>query len=406
MVCHMSDECDEYFERLSLDDLTQELRRLKNSSHQVISKKELKQQIVAARRILLRRSEELLRQMQGEALQYSEKSPNRQKLISVMFKIIESSGEFPSLGSVDQDYENSRRETQLWFPKHLAHAPQDNTIIDWYRKDLLTRLLCRIENSGRIKPLEQQDKIYQEALQETRIWFFKNFHKFGESDNIQNRGTMTLAGWFAHTLYTWKLPARRRKVNQQQQKLLKILIVLVLKLLIWQMFSQYHICSTASRFWLTLQAKFQLPRKLPEIPPIVVSIDGWINSDGDEFNPLDTGATDASSDASPWKPDDPLEHAERLERIEAIRDCVQKCNALSTMHVPGRPDVTCQTLMLLRLPDPNDSPPRWEECSWPELERKFNISQRQLRNCFNRHLTNTKHKHWLEQCFREKKLKE
>ncbi len=295
-----------------------------------------------------------LRQMVEEALRHPLASPERRKIVSRIHLAIQTSSAFPEHAGADKDYQEALKRTQQWFPKNLEQFRQqaalnpDLTVIQWYKNYLIDRLLLQFSRSGKLYRRNaltmEGTEIYPQALLETQKWFARHLHEYNPARSA-DPSQSTLLGWFNQTL--------KFKLNHPN-----------------------------------------LP--IPPIPPL---------PNTKRIRPevgQDDGNLESAWDVIGESEDYSYEDLHRRERIAAIRACVQHCDGLRRKHVPQRPDVTCQTLLLLRLPDPDEHPPRWVEYSWPELEQKFDIPRSKLINCFNRYRTDTKCQQCLERCLHQK----
>ncbi|MBW4464223.1 MAG: hypothetical protein KME07_02130 [Pegethrix bostrychoides GSE-TBD4-15B] len=193
------------------------------------------------------------------------------------------------------------------------------------RRQLVHRLIVTLLNSGEIR--SEGDEIYMQALLETQKWFSRNFHKF-DPTQAADPESATVLGWFKLNLY------------------------------------------------------YGLKHPRPAIPPIQFGEDQRVSA---EFQHSEGGSTPVW-DLLPPETDNSAE-AEiiRRERVAAIRDCVASCAVLRSKFVPNRPDLHCQKLLLLRLPN-------WDSgwlpgASWEDLSAEFGVSRRHLIDCYNKHLT-------------------
>jgi hypothetical protein len=75
---------------------------------------------------------------------------------------------------------------------------------------------------------------------------------------------------------------------------------------------------------------------------------------------------------------------EQQHLLTAIRECIQECSILRTKTVFNRLDITCQDLLLLRLPKYDEAEQRViRGRTWNELEEIFNVPRKHLTSCYN-----------------------
>jgi hypothetical protein len=291
-----------------------------------------------------------LYQLVKEVLKHPQGSAEWRKRISAIHRKIQNSEELPQHACEDRDYQEALEKTQRWFPRNLeqfcqqASSNPNLTVIQWYKNYLIDCLLAQFSKPGRLYDRQKLNiegtEIYPQALLETQKWFAKNLHRYNPARS-KDSDEASLLGWFGQTLsYKIKYP--------------------------------------------------DLPidpiRPLPDTVRVKPEVG---QPEGDQ---------ESIWDVYPLTSDNSYEDIQRRERIAALRACVQQCDMLNNMHVPQRRDITCRDLLLLRLPDPDGNPPRWFEYSWKELEQEFGVPSRQLINCFNRHLRNSRCRAYLRNC--------
>jgi len=198
---------------------------------------------------------------------------------------------------------------------------------------------------------EQNQQTYEEALQVTWVWFGKNCCRFDPNDS-KNPETWTVLGWFRYFLKLNKRNSDTRWIERMVKT--------------------------------TSQNKSVLDENNGSTD--IDSIDEQIAKETKRGESIPA----------------PNLEVYRRQLITAMRQCIQKCSTLRNLVVPQRPDVNCQILLLLLLPEWNDKSQEWiPEKSWEDLEQKFNLSSQKLKNCYSRHLTNGNCSRCLQDCLKD-----